>query len=204
MHRKSFWIIGIFLSLSAILFQPSFGADCTKAKDIYSSAIMLVNYEQRADAFRKAVELCPSYAEAHVNLADAYENLARNLKGDPKIFNAFLDKAMNHYQEALKFNGDLFPAYLGLGDTYRVMGLYENSEQAYRRSLELKPHAPKALAGLEKIAVIKTEEQRGFRSSEDIVRRFKRVSSETQVLQPYGLCKPYGNKRPNKVREYPV
>jgi outer membrane protein OmpA-like peptidoglycan-associated protein len=143
--------------------------DCDKAKQLYASATRLLSYEARAKAFQEAVTLCPDFAEAHVNLADAYENLAKEVKDDPKSFNAFLDKAVSEYLAALKINKGLFPAYLGLGDTYRVMGMYEKSEDAYKKALEIKPTHPKAASGFEKIKLIRSQEKAGLKTSRDIL-----------------------------------
>lgn len=153
-------------------------ADCGKAKEIYQGAVPLLNYEQRRVAFQKAVDLCPSYAEAHVNLADALENLARVHKSDVNRFNQLLDAAAGEYLQAIKLRHDLFPAFLGLGETLRVMGLYTQSEQAYLRALQLKPGHPAAVAGLEKIKAINSFEHDGFKTSKEIVSHFKKASED--------------------------
>jgi outer membrane protein OmpA-like peptidoglycan-associated protein len=155
--------------------------DCDKAREAYASGIKLLNYEARANVFQEAVALCPSLAEAHVNLADAYENLAKSAKDDPKAFNRLLDKAVVEYQAALSINKTLFAAFLGLGDTYRVMGLYEKSEQAYAKALEIRPGHPKALAGLEKIRLIKSQEPGGFKTAAQI-RDHVKISSDRPGL----------------------
>ncbi len=159
--------------------QAANATDCDQAKQIYAAGVKLVNYEARAKAFADAVAACPSFAEAHVNLADAYENLAKGAKDDPKAFNAFLDKAVSEYLTALKINKNLFAAYLGLGDTYRVMGLYEKSEGAYKKALEVKPAHPKASAGLEKINLIKLHDKGGLKTSGDILKHVSVSSTET-------------------------
>ena len=161
--------------------------DCDKAKEIYTSGTKLLNYEARARAFREAVTICPSFAEAHVNLADAYENLAKGVKDNPQAFNAFLDKAVSEYLAALKINKNLFPAYLGLGDTYRVMGLYEKSEGAYKKALELKPAHSKATAGLEKINLIKLHDKGGLKTSGDILKHVHVSSTDTGVGRLMGF-----------------
>lgn len=160
-----------FIVLACCLYASSAAnaGDCDKAKQLYASATKLLSYEARAKAFQEAATLCPDFAEAHVNLADAYENLAMAVKDDPKSFNALLDKAVSEYLAALKINKGLFPAYLGLGDTYRVMGLYEKSEDAYKKALEIKPTHPKASAGFEKIKLITSQDKAGLRTSADIL-----------------------------------
>jgi len=152
--------------------------DCGKAREIYTSGVPLLNYDQRRAAFRKAVDLCPSYAEAHVNLADALENLARTHKSDVHRFNQLLDAAAGEYVQAIKLRNDLFPAFLGLGETLRVMGLYTQSGQAYQRALQLKPGHPAAVAGLEKIKAINSFENDGFKTSKEIVNHFKKASED--------------------------
>ncbi len=49
------------------------------------------------------------------------------------------------------------------------MGLYEKSEDAYKKALEIKPTHPRALAGLEKIKLIKSHDKNGLRTSEEIL-----------------------------------
>jgi outer membrane protein OmpA-like peptidoglycan-associated protein len=113
--------------------------DCAKAREIYGAGAKFLNFEDRAKAFQEAVDLCPTFAEAHCNLGDAFENLAAMSASDVSKFNQLLDKAMAQYREALKHNSRMVPAHLGLGDTCRVAGLYDESERAYKRTLELKP-----------------------------------------------------------------
>jgi outer membrane protein OmpA-like peptidoglycan-associated protein len=152
--------------------------DCIKAREIYASGVNLLDYEQRRSAFQKAVDLCPSFAEAQVNLADALENLARIHKNDMSRFNQLLDAAARHYLNALQIRNDIFPAVLGLGETLRVMGLYTQSEQAYLRALQLRPGHPAAISGLEKIKAINSFEHDGFKTSKEIIDHFQKSSED--------------------------
>lgn len=170
---------GIVLAVLLACVVTASASDCEKAKEIYAGGTKLLNFDARAKAFQQTINLCPSFAEAHVNLADAFENLAKLSKTDVKKFNQLLDKAVQEYQEALKYNKSLFAAYLGLGDTYRVMGLYGRSEQAYKDALKLKPGHPKATAGLEKIRAIYAQESDGFKKSGDIIKHFKTSSKDS-------------------------
>jgi tetratricopeptide (TPR) repeat protein len=92
----------------------------------------------------------------------------RASRDDIGRFNRLLNNAVEGYQRALSLNPKIFSAHLGLGDTYRVMGLFENSDKSYRNALALKPNHPKALAGLEKIRLIKAQDRGGFKTSGDI------------------------------------
>ncbi|MEJ2719005.1 MAG: tetratricopeptide repeat protein, partial [Deltaproteobacteria bacterium] len=166
----------ILVSVSA----PAAAADnCARARELYKQGTGLLNYEQRRAAFQRAVELCPSYAEAHVNLGDAYENLAKMSKGSVTKFNRLLDLAATEYAKAITYQPNIFAAYLGLGDTLRVMGLYERSELAYRRALQLRPGNAAAQRGLEKIRTIKSIERDGLKRSNEIVAHFRTSSRDT-------------------------
>jgi outer membrane protein OmpA-like peptidoglycan-associated protein len=151
-------------------------ADCNKAKEIYARGVQIISFEERAKTFQQAVDLCPIFPEAHVNLADAFENLASLTTNNVIEFNQLLDRAAAEYRESIKHNPNLVAPYLGLGDTYRVMGLYDKSEIAYKKASEIKPHDPRAAAGLWKINLIKSQDQGGFKSSQQILKHLKTSS----------------------------
>jgi len=117
----------------AVLFcaGAAIAEDCAKARKFYDIGKDLLNYEERRAAFQKAVDLCPSYAEAHVNLADAIENTAKT--------SADYDKAITEYKKAVKYKDNLLPAYLGLGMNYLRIGLDVKARDALKRALELDP-----------------------------------------------------------------
>lgn len=169
----------IIIAISPLLLGAARSEDCSKAREIYAAGAKLLNYQERAIAFQKAADLCPSFAEARVNLADAFENLAKEAKEDAKKFNELLEKAAAEYQEAIKRNKGLFPAYLGLGDTYRVMGVYSLSGEAYKKALELRPGHPQAVAGLEKIRIINSQDSGGFKKADAIIKHVKESSKNT-------------------------
>jgi outer membrane protein OmpA-like peptidoglycan-associated protein len=171
-------LAGIVFPGLASATEPKAAQDCGKARQVYRDAVNILNYEQRRQAFQTAVDLCPSYAEAHVNLGDALENLARTHKNDIGRFNRLLDSAAAHYLQAIKLRNDIFPAFLGLGETLRVMGLYSQSEQAYIRALQLRPGNPAALAGLEKIRSINSFEHDDFKTAQDILSHFRKASQD--------------------------
>jgi tetratricopeptide (TPR) repeat protein len=86
--------------------MQSKGDKCLAAKEKYNEGVQLINYKARREAFQKAVELCPDYAEAHVNLADALEKLgveekAKFSQEKVKNGNKLLDDAVEHYSRAL-------------------------------------------------------------------------------------------------------
>ena len=158
--------------------------DCNKAKEIYSRGVQIIRFEERVKTFQQAVDICPIFPEAHVNLADAFENLASLTTNNVTKFNQLLDRAAAEYRESIKYNPNLVAPYLGLGDTYRVMGLYDKSEIAYKKALEIKPHHPKAVGGLWKINLIKSQDQGGFKSSQQILEHLKMSSGSAPGRGP--------------------
>jgi tetratricopeptide (TPR) repeat protein len=94
-------------------------------------------FDQAVEAYQKAIELRPFYAEAHVGLGDA-----RAAKGET-------DAAIAAYQKALTYNAINPKVYMSLGKIYYAeKGLYYESVQAYRRAIELDPQSVEARMGL--------------------------------------------------------
>jgi hypothetical protein len=61
--------------------------DCNTARQIYARGVQMTNYNERAKIFQEAVNFCPSFAEAHNDLADAFENLASQATDNVVKFN---------------------------------------------------------------------------------------------------------------------
>ncbi len=129
--------------------------DCEQAKELYQQGVNLLNYRERLAAFEKAVKICPAYAEAYVNLADAYENL-----GD-------FDQAEKYYRQAISIKPDLYVPFLGLGDLYLKTGRYRDSYDAFLSGLEIKPDHERLKAGL-KVASQRIKQGREFLTSDKI------------------------------------
>lgn len=178
----------ILISVLLVVTPAARAEDCRKARDIYHSTAKSLDIQQRVAGFQRALDLCPGFAEAHVNLADAYEKLSATFKNDVARFNQLLDMAVAEYRAALKQKRATFSAYLGLGDTYRVMGLYDKSQDAYIKALQVKPDDPRALLGLRKIKVIKMHDVSGFQTSEAIVKHFERSSGGTELGDLMGFA----------------
>ena len=94
-------------------------------------------FDQAVEAYGKAIELRPFYADAHVGLGDA-----RAAKGD-------VDGAVAAYRKALVFNPVNPRVHLSLGKIYYTeKGLYYESVNAYKRAIELDPGSVEARMGL--------------------------------------------------------
>lgn len=94
-------------------------------------------FDQAVEAYNKAIELRPFYAEAWVGLGDA-----RAAKGE-------VDAAIASYQKALVFNPVNPKVHMSLGKIYYTeKGLYYESVTAYKRAIELDPQLVDARMGL--------------------------------------------------------
>jgi tetratricopeptide (TPR) repeat protein/TolB-like protein len=94
-------------------------------------------HAQAMEAYQKALELRPFYAEASVGLGDATA-----AKGDS-------DGAIRHYQLALASNPLNPRVHVSLGKIYSAeKGLYYESVASYKRAIELDPQFLDARMGL--------------------------------------------------------
>ena len=94
-------------------------------------------FDQAVEAYQKAIELRPFYADAHVGLGDA-----RAAKGD-------VDAAITAYQKALTYNTVNPRVHMSLGKIYySEKGLYYESVQAYKRAIDLDGQSVEARMGL--------------------------------------------------------
>lgn len=86
---------------------------------------------------RKAVELDPDYAAAHLNLAFAYDSQGR------------IEEAIGHYQTVIELEpGNLF-AHNNLGVLYDKQGRYEEAIAAFEQVLQIDPSNATARQNLE-------------------------------------------------------
>jgi adenylate cyclase len=94
-------------------------------------------FDQALEAYAKAIELRPYYADAHVGLGDA-----RAAKGD-------VDGAIKAYNQALVYNAVNPRVHLALGKIFfGEKGLYYESVNAYKKAIDLDPASVEARMGL--------------------------------------------------------
>jgi len=97
-------------------------------------------FDQAVEAYAKALELRPFYAEAYVGLGDA-----QAAKGD-------VDGAVGAYRKALDHNPLNPRVYVSLGKIYYgEKGLYYESVTAYKKAIELDPLHLDARMGLAEV-----------------------------------------------------
>ena len=85
------------------------------------------DYSKREKLFREIIKKCPTYAEAHNNLADALEQLGR------------LEEAEKEYRLAAKLKPRFAIPLFGLGDVLLNKGRYSEAVSAYKRGLVINP-----------------------------------------------------------------
>lgn len=97
-------------------------------------------YDQAIEAYAKAIELRPFYADAYVGLGDV-----KAAKGD-------VDGAVAAYQKAIGFNPYNARVQASLAKIYfSEKGLYYESVTAYKKALELDPFSVDARMGLAEV-----------------------------------------------------
>lgn len=138
MKPKALQCIVYILFCSVLVFYGfttyAWGEDCLKAKDLFHKAKYLNKdfhicgeecLRQKAYFYKKAIELCPGYPEAHNNLGDIYENLGK------------YKKAIQEYQMAIKLAPNFAIPYYGIGDIYFKNSMYKEAVRHYEKGIKL-------------------------------------------------------------------
>ncbi|MEE9256695.1 MAG: OmpA family protein [bacterium] len=133
MVRIAVFLAVLLIAASSVRAQTM---GCVQAKEIYRQGVRSRDYRQKAELYREALRKCPSYAEAHNNLADALERLGR------------LEEAEAQYREAARLKPGLAVAHFGRGDVLRKMGRHAEAVAAYQRGLTLRPGDDLARKGI--------------------------------------------------------
>lgn len=146
-----------------LLITPLYGADCDRAKTYFTQALELnndtPNLIKKEQIYLKAIDLCPSYAEAHNNLGDVYERQGR------------FEEAIAQYKKVLELIPDKAYPYFGLGDIYYKTNRAKEAIIWYEKGLKYDPDDSLARERLvfakdiQKGGVIKAETIRGMFST---------------------------------------
>ena len=114
--------------------------DCTTAHKLLKQAVLLSDGSTKeANLYLKAINKCPSLAEAHYNLGIVY--LKQSKPGEAQ--NAF--KAALDIKEEATF-------HIGLGNAYLIQNKLSESKTAFERAIVLDPSEAKAYQGLSAIS----------------------------------------------------
>ena len=92
-----------------------------KAQEIYAKAnedLVFGRYQEALNGFELAVKTDPSYINAHLQIANLYQNL----------YNLY-DQAVGHYEAVIKLDKTLYKSYYEAGQCYLSMLDYVNAEK---------------------------------------------------------------------------
>ena len=121
---------------AATQLDPSYPEPYKALGDLYLSQPRRL-FDQAVEAYSKAIELRPFYADAFVGL------------GDAKAAKSDTDGAIAAYQKALVYNPVNPRVHMSLGKIYYgEKGLYYEAVNAYKKAIELDPHSVDARMGL--------------------------------------------------------
>ena len=126
-------VIVSMVLLSVIFRLPgALADDCRKAKEHFGQATAMqatpgdVQTLATMEAlYRKALALCPDYAEAHSNLGDVYRNLGR------------YSEALAEYKVALSLDANLSGPCLGIAAIHYANGDHSEGDRWKAKALEL-------------------------------------------------------------------
>jgi len=164
LHWGSVMRLKIVIALIAIivLYNPVFGQ--TTAEDWFNSGVALkeqLKYNTAIQAFDKAIELDPQYADAWSNKGvvliaqgkfnEAVKAYDKAIELDPKSANSWTgkgnaleaqakyDEALEAYEKAIEIDSQLTEAWFGKGNALYNQGKVKEASQAYDRAIELDP-----------------------------------------------------------------
>ena len=136
--------------------DPSYPEPYKSLGDLFLAAPRRL-FDQAVEAYQKALELRPFYADAYVGLGDA-----KAAQGD-------VDRAIGSYQQALVYDPGNPKVHMSLGKIYYAeKGLYYESVESYKRAIELDPQFLEARMGLGEVF-----EDKGL--YQDAVREYRKV-----------------------------
>ncbi|PYN87229.1 MAG: hypothetical protein DMD87_15200 [Candidatus Rokuibacteriota bacterium] len=121
---------------AATQLDPTYPEPYKALGDLYLSQPRRL-FDQAVEAYSKAIELRPFYADAFVGL------------GDAKAAKSDVDGAIAAYQKALVYNPVNPRVHMSLGKIYYgEKGLYYEAVNAYKKAIDLDPHSVDARMGL--------------------------------------------------------
>jgi len=100
---------------------------CAEARKWYDEGLALRDDSEReASYYRRAIELCPNYFEAHNRLGEVYKSLGK------------YELAIREFEQAAR--NELFVEGINnLGEVYRMQGRYDLAAEAFTKAVRIKP-----------------------------------------------------------------
>jgi hypothetical protein len=101
--------------------------DCEEARKWYLEGLALSdNSEREVSYYKKAIELCPNYFEAHNKLGEVYKRWGE------------YELAIKEFEQASR-NPSFAEAHHNLGEIYRMQGRYDLAAEAFSRAIKMSP-----------------------------------------------------------------
>lgn len=108
-------------------FPISAPADPIQQVELGNMYLQLGSFADSVTAYRKAIELDPTIAEAHFNLGNVLCELNESAA------------ALDAYRQAIAVRPDFFEAYFNLADTLAGNGRLDEAAAMYRKAAEIQP-----------------------------------------------------------------
>ena len=99
---------------------------------------VLKEYEPAEDAFRRAIDINPKYADALVNLGSATLERARKTR-DPVMRREGMEECISLYERALAIRPNHYQAHGNIGVAYQDLGQHDKARRSYERAIYLYP-----------------------------------------------------------------
>jgi tetratricopeptide (TPR) repeat protein len=111
------------------------------AESWYAAGCMLeaADPERSVAAYRKAIELEPTHADAHINLGRLLQQLGQN------------EEVEAHYRAALEAAPEDGTAWFNLGTWYEEQSLWQDAADAYSEAIRCEPESPDAYFNLSQL-----------------------------------------------------
>jgi len=117
------------------------------ANNVGAVHFMLKDYGPAEEAFRRAVDINPEYADAIINLASAVRERVITM-ADPIKRRQGLGECLHLYQRAMAVRPNHYQAHGNIGVVYQDLGQHGEARQSYERAVLLNPRDYNTLKNL--------------------------------------------------------
>lgn len=145
--------------LEELLSITSGKEDCEEAERIYQRGEKALASEERLEAFRRVLVLCPTRMDALLRHANLSKKLGQ------------FDDAVAGYQKLLRLKECPPAAYLGVGEVLSSAGLFRRSVPYLEKAIHAEPDSKRGRLILELAVRQISSDREGFITSEELVDR---------------------------------
>ena len=130
----------------AIELQPQGDLALRALNNLGAVSFVLQDIKGAEQAYRRAVELNPAFADALINLGTIYHERGR--RADREAGRLLLEQSVSYYERALQQLPNHADAWANMGLAYADMGNSQQAREAYERALFLNPRNPRLLTNM--------------------------------------------------------